>query len=158
MEDWLFVQARELIAAAGESGFDRAIESKGLEKQSFGPLPVNYGGVTMDSQGENLFPTLSSQPISELYSAESNEIFWRTCFSTPLRTPSEPLVIENNVIVLYPEEETVKDAAELEAVQTFYPLWINTTSERSLRSFFIQNKKLDDKFMPVFTRYFWNSN
>jgi hypothetical protein len=158
MEDWLFAQARELISAVGESGFDSALASKGLLKQNFGPLPVNYGGVTMDYQQKNLFTTLSSQSIPELYPAESNDNFWRVAFSTPIGTPSEPLVVENNVLVLYPEEETVKDAAELEGVHTFYTPWINNNSERSLRSYFINSKRLDDKFIGVFTRYFWNSN
>jgi hypothetical protein len=109
MEDWLFEQARLLISAVEEQGFDAALESRGIQKRDFGPLPLNYGGLTMDFQGVNLFPTLSAQSVSELTPAESNENFWRAAFFTPLEKASEPLVIGNNVLVVYPREDLEND-------------------------------------------------
>jgi hypothetical protein len=153
VEDWLIGQAREFSAALAESDFDSALaEKEGLEKRSFGPVPLNYGGL-------DLFTTLASQSVTELLSAESNENFWRIAFSTPLNTPSEPLVIGNTVLVLYPEEEIIKDEAALGNIETIYSsYWISYNADQNLRSYFLNNGKLDDKFMSVFLQYFWQSN
>jgi hypothetical protein len=150
MEDWLFAQARQLTGSLGEEGFDAAVERAGVQNHDFGPLPVNYGGLTMDFRGVNLFPTLSAQAVSELVPAESNENFWRAAFFTPLGTPSEPLVIGNNVLVVYPREEITKDAADTEEVDTFYSTWVSSNAEMSLRSHFITSKKLEDTFFATF--------
>jgi hypothetical protein len=158
IEDWLFDQARILISAVGESGFDAAVESREVQKRDFGPLPLNYGGLTMDFRGVNLFPTLSAQGVSELIPAESNENFWRAAFFTPLGTPSEPLVIGNNVLVVYPREEITKDTTDTEEVDTFYSTWVSSGAETSLRSHFINSKKLDDKFFSTFLQSILQAN
>jgi hypothetical protein len=157
MEDWLINQAREFIAAVNESGFDLeanrspfdiAAAAKGLTKQSFGPLPLNYGET-------DLFTTLSSLSVPELASAGSNENFWRTAFFTALNTSSEPLVIGNNVVVLYPREETGKEDSEIENIKTMYTsYWLSYNTDQSMRSYFLSSDKLEDRFMAVFLQYF----
>jgi hypothetical protein len=155
MEDWLFDKAREFNDAVQEQGFDAALEEKGVEKRSFGPIPLNYGDQAMDYGEENLFATLSSQQVSELSGAAGNAIFWRAAFFTPLQTPSEPLVVGNSVIVLYPLEETAKEGEGLEQIKTFYGPWVSSNSEQGLRTHFLQSKRLNDNFFPIFSQYFW---
>jgi hypothetical protein len=158
MEDWLFAQAAELKAAIGEQGFDAAAEELGVQKRDFGPLPLNYGGAAMDFRGENQFPTLSEQGVSELASAESNENFWRAAFFTPLGTASEPLVLGDNVLVVYPREEITKDPADTEDVDTFYSAWVGNHAETSLRSHFMNSKKLEDNFFSTFLQSIMQPN
>jgi hypothetical protein len=155
MEDWLFAQARLLIDAAGEEGFDEAAEALGAQTRNFGPLPLNYGGVaiTDTAQGTNLFPALSAESISELIPAESNENFWSAAFFTPLETPSEPLVIGDNVLVLYPREEIIRDEADTEGIIAFYPTWVSSGAETSLRSHFLNSDKLDDRFFATYLQF-----
>jgi hypothetical protein len=155
MEDWLFAQARLFIDAVGEDGFDDAALAEWARKREFGPVPLNYGGVSItdSSQGTSLFPALSAQSISELFQAESNENFWSVAFSTPLETPSEPLVIGDNVLVIYPREEIVKDEADTEGILTFYPTWVSNGSETSLRSHFINSDKLINRFNATYSQY-----
>jgi hypothetical protein len=155
MEDWLFAQAQLLIDAVGEEGFDEALEERGLRKRDFGPLPLNYGGVaiTDSAQGRNLFPALSAEQISELVPAESNENFWRAAFFTPLETPSEPLVVGDNVLVLYPREEITRDEADTEGIITFYSTWVSSGAEASLRSYFLNNDKLENNFFATYLRF-----
>jgi hypothetical protein len=144
VEDWLINQANEFAAAVKADGFDSALSERNLEKRSFGPLPLNYGGV-------DLFTSLSSASVEELSSAESNENFWKRAFFTELNTPAEPLVLGSNVVVLYPTEETVKDAADAENIKTAYDsYWLSYNAERSLRTFFITNEKLEDNFMGTY--------
>jgi hypothetical protein len=155
MEDWLFAQARLLIDAAKEEGFDEAAEAAGAQKRDFGPLPLNYGGVTItdSAQGTNLFPALSAESISELIPAESNENFWRAAFFTPLETPSEPLVVGDYVLVLYPREEIIRDEADTEGIVTFYSTWVSSGAETSLRSHFLNSDKLDDRFFATYLQF-----
>jgi hypothetical protein len=160
MEDWLFAQARRLIDAAGEEGFDEAAKALGAQQRNFGPLPLNYGGVTItdSTQGTSLFPALSAESISELIPAESNENFWRAAFFTPLETPSEPLVVGDNVLALYPREEIIRDEADTEGIITFYPTWVSSGAETSLRSHFLNSDKLDDRFFATYLQFLLPSN
>jgi hypothetical protein len=110
----------------------------------------------MDFRGENLFPALSAQSVSELGSAESHAGFWRAAFFTPLEKASEPLVIGNNVLVLYPREESNdEESTEGDGFDTFYPTWISSNAERSLRSHFTGSKKLEDRFFATYLKYFY---
>ncbi|MFP3042328.1 SurA N-terminal domain-containing protein [Treponema primitia] len=154
IENWLFDQAGLLTAAAGESGFDAAVEERGLQKRDFGPLPLNYGGISM----ENLVVTLQSQSIPELEFAESDEKFWQLAFYTPLETPSEPLVVGDNVLVLYPREETIKDTTDIEEINTLYSTFVSRNAETSLRSHFLHSKNLEDKFAVTFLQYLYSNN
>jgi hypothetical protein len=151
MEDWLIAQAEIFIAQVKEEGFNAAVEAQGLVKQSFGPLPLNYGGV-------DLFDSLKSAGIQELASAESNENFWRTAFFTPLETPSTPLVlVGGNVVVLYPNGETAAEEAAVETVKSIYSsYWLSYNAEMGLRNYFLQSDKLEDRFFNTFYKFIYN--
>jgi hypothetical protein len=141
VEDYLIAQADELVASSAEIGFDEALLQKSLEKRSIGPLPLNYGNV-------DLFPALSYF-ATDLADADSNDTFWRAAFFTPLLTASQPLVIGNNVLVLYPREET--DEVETEMIENYYPTYyLSYLMDRSIRSHFINNEKLEDNFYNIY--------
>jgi parvulin-like peptidyl-prolyl isomerase len=169
MEDWLFGEARLLISAVEEKGFDAAVEESGVQKYDFGPLPLNYGGLTMNFGGLNLFPTISAQSISQLIPAESNAAFWQAAFFTPLEHAAEPLVIGDNVLVLYPREETTKDTnapsdsegtegPDLRSDDHDYSTWVSNNAETSLRSYFINSEKLNDRFFATYLQYLYQPN
>jgi hypothetical protein len=158
MEDWLFAQARLLVDAVEQDGFDAAVEATGAQKRDFGPLPLNYGGVTItNAQGTNLFPTLT-ESVSELDPAKSSENFWRAAFFTPLETPSEPLVVADTVIVLYPREEIIEDEADTEGIISFYSTWVSNDAETNLRSHFLNSDKLEDRFFATYVQFLLPSN
>jgi hypothetical protein len=152
VEDWLISQAEEFAADVKAGDFDDVLAARGLEKRSFGPLPLNYGGI-------DLFPSIASMSVAELNGAESNENFWKYAFFTELHTPSAPLVMGNYVVVLYPKEETVKEESEVETIKTMYDsYWLSYNAEQSLRSFFINNEKLEDNFLSVYLQTFLRLN
>jgi hypothetical protein len=134
----------------GNTGFDEASYQKGLQTFSFGPVSVNYGNV-------EIFPQLSTQ-VAELANAASNENFWLTAFSTPLYTISKALVLGNNVVILYPLEESAAKEEDLKNIESYYSYVLSYMSESSTHSFFVRNEKLEDRFMDTFLRYFWNQN
>jgi hypothetical protein len=142
-EDWVISNAEKFCGEARERGFDAAIDAAGLTKNSFGPLSLNYGNLALMS-------SIGTSGISELENAGDNQFFWKAAFSTPVNSPSSPLVIGDNVIVLFPLEETQADENEIELIKAYYPYWIDTETEYSLSQYFLGNKKMDDRFFETF--------
>ncbi|MDR2110964.1 MAG: SurA N-terminal domain-containing protein [Spirochaetaceae bacterium] len=156
VDDWLIRKAEDFIALANERDFNTAVSETGLEKRSFGPLPVNYGGNDFYRTGTNLFTALASFEAPELAAADTNENFWQTAFLTPLNTPSRPVVAGDYVVVLYPLEETTgEDAADAGTnnIAVLYPSWISYFTERSVDLHFITSKKLENRFFEAYLRY-----
>ncbi|MDR2419681.1 MAG: SurA N-terminal domain-containing protein [Treponema sp.] len=150
IEDWYVDRANELAAAINDLGFDEAIAAAGLEKTSFGPVPLNYGDV-------GLFTTLSSLSDAASISGTvvSDQNFWQTAFSTPVATPSQPIVIGSYVAILYPVSETALDSTSIEAIESSYSsYWIGNTMNQALRSYFLASDKLDDQFSDAYFQYF----
>jgi hypothetical protein len=149
MEDRAIEKAEEFTAQVAESGFDGAVIERSLEKRHFGPIPVNYGEV-------DLFTPLSSFDVGELSGAAADENFWRTAFSTPLNTPSAPLVLGNNVLVVFPLEESDTDESVSQNIESLLSAyWLSYDAEQTIRSFFLNNEKLEDRFFETYLRYFW---
>jgi hypothetical protein len=152
MEDWAIAQAREFISEAEDSGFTNAARWRSMETDTFGPLPLNYGGV-------DLFPSLESFAVSgfttqDLASLSGNENFWRIAFSTKLNTPSEPLVQGSKVIVLLPVEQS-EDEESLKDIPSFYSsYWLNSKKDQLMQYYFLNNPRMDDRFWESFFRYF----
>jgi parvulin-like peptidyl-prolyl isomerase len=148
MEDWAVAQAQDFIALARESGFDKALEQRGMEKRGFGPVPLNYGNV-------DLFTTLGSFGIQQLSNASTNENFWKIAFSTPLNSSSEPFVQDSNVLVLYPNQETAAEASSIEGIaSTYSEYWLSYMTELSMQSYFLESEKMDNRFFATYFRYF----
>ncbi|MDR1466389.1 MAG: SurA N-terminal domain-containing protein [Treponema sp.] len=146
VEDYFIKEAESFAALSKANGFDAALEEQSLERKHFGPTPINFGG-------EQLFPPLDSS-VSELSGAVSNENFWQTAFSTPLNTASNPFVIGNNVLVLYPTEEKPADETNAGYIETAYSsYWLSYNMEQKIRSFFTTSAKLKDNFMDVYFKY-----
>jgi hypothetical protein len=142
-EDWVIANAEKFCSQVRERGFDSAIAAQRLTKQSFGPLPLNYGNFV-------LFESIRSSGIPELEDAGNNQFFWKAAFSTPLNSPSTPLVIGDNVIVLFPQEETPEEEDELEYIRAYYPYWAESTVQDNFYQYFLLNEKMDDRFFDTF--------
>ena len=148
MENWLIEQAESFSLEVRRSNFTAAALSGNVFTNTFGPLPVNYG----DSF---LFTTIRSSGVPELQSAGNNLFFWQLAFHTPLNTPSEPLVIGDNVLVLYPIEESREDEVLITSIESTFRSSVLQQMETSFRSSFIakDNPKFDNRFDAAFDRY-----
>jgi len=152
MEDWAVARAMEFIADVNVSGFDEAVYLHNLEKQFFGPLPINYGGI-------DLFSTLDSFNISGIDTQNmiNNENFWRIAFSSDLNNPSLPFVQGSNVLVLLPTEQIYAEEAEIENITSMYSsYWTSFVAERSIQSYFLNNDRMDDRFLESYFCYIYN--
>jgi hypothetical protein len=145
MDDWLLAEANKLIGDIQSKGFDSALYDRGIEKRSFGPLPINYGNVY-------LYPSAYSFGIPELGMAGGNDNFWQIAFSTPLLTPSSPLIVGDFVLVLYPTAESEADESETSFIEPLYSSLVGQTVNINLGSYFFSNGKLEERFNEVFRR------
>jgi hypothetical protein len=167
VEDWVFEQAENFVSLARDNDFDTAVLMQGLEKKSFGPLPINYGErhsasnyafySGSSSDGVDLFTALSSFSIEELYLAGSADNFWRAAFFTPVGSPADPIVVGNNILVLYPVEELSETESADSIRNTYTAYWVSYNLEQSLKPFFLRSKKLQDRFGDTF-RQIYNFN
>lgn len=161
IEDWLINEAQDLIVQIRETDFDTALTQKGLEKRSFGPLPLNYGGDTIYYSGYSLLTSLASFSVPEfIYTGvDTNENFWQEAFFTPLNTPANPLVLGNYVVVLYPREEIPEDEGAIDTIETSYSsYWLSYITSRGIRSHFLKSDKLEDRFENTFITYLLPTN
>ncbi|MDR1898864.1 MAG: SurA N-terminal domain-containing protein [Treponema sp.] len=150
MEDWAIARADAFIASF-EGDFAGALAEQGLPLRHFGPLPINYG-----EYGElELFTPLSSFGVAELAGGAYNENFWQTAFSTPLNTLSRPVVLGGNVLVLFPLEESSGDDQTRGYIESAYSTyWMSVVAKRSVENFFLNNGKLEDRFLDSYINYF----
>jgi hypothetical protein len=149
VEDWYIARANTLISSIKEVGLEEALTQAEMEATSFGPVPLNYGNVS-------LFTTLDSLSDASAISgtAATDENFWRTAFSTPVDTPSQPIVIGSHVAVLYPVSETPLDDASVSAIEDSYPSRVGSLMNQALRSHVISSGKLDDRFSAAYFNNF----
>jgi hypothetical protein len=147
MQDWAITMAESFIDIAKNNSFDQAVFAQGLETKHFGPLPVNYGNL-------DLFASLPSD-VQELAGADTNESFWKAAFSTPLNTPSSPVVQGSNILVLIPLVQDSPDDTIIEYIaSTLSGYWLSSSAERSMRDYFLSSDKLQDRFFETYLRIF----
>jgi hypothetical protein len=146
MEDWAITQADNFITLVNEAGFEDALFQQNLEKRSFGPVPLNYASL-------ELFTTLKSQPVTELSGADSNENFWKIAFSTPVDSPSRPVVQGSNVLVLFPKEETEAEESVIENISSYYSSWLMYMPNWIIQQYFMNSPKMKDNFYEVYATY-----
>jgi hypothetical protein len=151
MEDWALGKAEAFLGRAAAEGFEEALDAEGIEKKQAGPLPINYGGV-------ELFSSISSFPVEGLEEAASNENFWRLAFFTPLNTPSAPIVLGRYIFIIYPTEELGADESTAGYIESYANYFLSLCTGRSIRSFFLNSDKLEDRFQDAFLRHFLTSN
>ena len=142
-EDWLVAEAEIFCARVKATNLDTALFAGNITKRSFGPIPLNYGDTA-------LFNTIRTAGIPELERAGTSQAFWKAAFNTSLKSPSNPFVFEENVIVLFPVEESSADENTVEFIEMYHPYRISENFDNLLRTYFITNEKLDNRFDQTF--------
>jgi hypothetical protein len=159
MENWLIERADAFIATARSEGFNAAVSAnfyEGFTSNSFGPLPLNYGdfGDFGIYSSEALFRKVSSFNVEELGQAAENQVFWTEAFKTPINSVSDPIIIGDNVVILYPTSETTgnenPDAANDPMLNMYYPLWMNISVNINFANQIYQSDLFVDNFFNTY--------
>lgn len=155
IEDWYRGQAESFAELVRADGFESAAQSRGLSASTFGPLPLNYGQYGGQNNIFGAAALLPSSASNELVYAEANELFWTEAFSTPVNTPSGPIVLGFNVIVLYPESETPAEESVLESITYMYEDQSRNFIQQDLRMQILSSPRFRDQFDATFRRQIW---
>jgi len=154
MENWAIDKAKEFITDSKESGYVNAARWRNLSINNFGPIPLNYGDVSLfTALDESLKVTgITDQEVDGL---SKNENFWKTTFSTPLNTPTEPLVQGSKVYVFFPTEEIDTEESAKEEIATNYSTQLlQNIANQSLQRYFINNEKMKSNFDETYFSVF----
>jgi len=153
MENWAIDKAKEFISESKESGYSNAARWRNLSVNSFGPIPLNYGGVDLFTAIESL--TITGLNEQDLDGLSKNENFWKIAFLTPLNTPSEPLVQGSKVYVFLATEEIEADEFSKEGIASNYlTQFLPYIANQSLQKYFISNGKMKSNFDETYFSVF----
>ena len=119
-------------------------------RRSFGPVPVNFGDLT-------LFSSIRTTEVPEVQDAGRNIFFWEAAFSTPLMTASFPFIHGDNVMVLFPTEEEDAEEFDVRFIEIYYPNRVMEYMNTMNRDYFLNNERFDDRFDETFWRL-WRPN
>ena len=136
IEDYFTAKANDFIKEAKASDFDAAAAKLSVTTSEIAKFPLNYGNTsilnTLDTSAEGLS------------NAEHNENFLKTAFSLKLNELSEPLVLNNNIVVLQytTEGSSADDDVNVNTLITF--------DQTSASSIIMKSDKLEDNFLTVY--------
>lgn len=91
IEDYFIAQANLFKSEAKATSFDAACEKLGIEKKEVAPFPLNYGSTSISASVDT--------SIAGLRGADENENFLKTAFSLKQDEYSDPMVLNEYVIV-----------------------------------------------------------
>ena len=136
IEDYFTAKANDFIKEAKASDFDAAAEKLSVKTSEIAPFPLNYGNVS-------ILNTLSTSEDG-MSNVEKNDNFLKTAFSLKLNDYSEPMVINNNIIVLqYTKAESSADDDVNVGLLASY-------DQASASEAVLKSDKLEDNFLTVY--------
>ena len=145
VEDWVIAEAVNFAAQVRERDFDIVAAEGNVLRRTFGPIPINFGNST-------LFPSIAGAGVPEIQEAGENLTFWTEAFGTPLHTPSNYIVSGDNVIILFPIEETQAEAFETDPIESFYLSRVMEHLQFAHQVYFLTNERLSNNFDDTFYR------
>ena len=136
VEDYFTAKANDFIKEAKASDFDAAAEKLGVRTSEIAPFPLNYGNV-------NILNTLSTSEDG-MNNAEHNENFLKAAFALKLNDLSEPMVLNNNIVVL--QYTTESSAADDDVNVNLLVTYDQTSATDSI----MKSDKLENNFLSVY--------
>ncbi|MDR2510526.1 MAG: SurA N-terminal domain-containing protein [Spirochaetaceae bacterium] len=155
IEDWLVNRAAIFAKDAENGHWDDAVLAHNVDSKNFGPLPLNYGDLTLFARLRDF------SDASAVSGAADSENFWKTAFSTPVGTPCAPFVIDaarNEVVVLLPVEEIDDNEEAVKNTTNLYKTtFIETEILRAVDDTIMNSPKLVNNFENRYSEIFASS-
>ncbi|MCP5453167.1 MAG: peptidyl-prolyl cis-trans isomerase [Spirochaetaceae bacterium] len=152
IEDWAIAEAAS-FAKAAKSDFASAAAAAGYQVKSTSPFPLNYGDA-LDIGYFSLLGSLDAEALPELRGADSNERFLQAVFSLDAGEVSEPVVHNDNAIVVRVKEINAAGDGELDLLEAYYPMLVQQNASSELASAILADPLLKDDFIAAFSRAF----
>lgn len=150
VEDYFLDKAASFSTRALQNSFTEASTGLGLTEHVSDFFPINYGNL-------NFMKTpRTADNSSYLQSISSNERILKTLFSLEEKTPSDPQVIGNSILVFQLQEERQAPEQVQSIVSDNYDAIVGRIINSDIRRSFLGSDKLENNFMEVFSKYFLN--
>lgn len=150
IEDYFINKAKDVAAEALSGTLAKAAKNEGASITDISAFPLNYGN-------NNLLSSVPTDTVSEIANAQSNETFLETAFSLSNGEISQPITLNNYVIVLQLNEEKIVETNK-EQLTYMYPYYTSQFDQQSLSNYVMNSDKLENNLFSVYLQYFMNNN
>ena len=148
IEDYLLEKADAFIADTDGNDFMAAAAENGLTPDLTDYFPINYGNSFF------LKPVKSVSESDVLSGAAYNDDFFVAAFSLGEQEISEPVILNDYIIVLQMIDEREAPEDQLQQIDYYYPRLVRQYRDEALRNYFLKSDKLEDNFNQAFAKTF----
>ncbi len=145
IEDYFTAEAEKFIKTAKKDGFDKAGNQFGLTYHVTDYFPINYGNSyfmkqirTLDDNKDLAPVATDERALTALFSVKKNEL-------------TEPIILDNSIIVARMIDERNVDPKDLAFIDTYYTYLVNQFRQEELYKMFLSSDKLKNNFLQVFS-------
>ena len=159
IEDYLIARAETFTGNARSTDFYSAGSKAGYDIYETNYFPVIYGNPNVTYYQQNIpvyTQPSSADPDNALSGAAMNEFFLKSLNRLAEGEVSDPLILNNFVVVAELTDEMKKDPEELTAVTSLISYAGQMWQGNHLRDIIFESPRLEDNFSEVFARLFLN--
>ncbi len=157
IEDYFTDLAQEFIDIASTSGFENAGILKNTAVHETNYAPLVYGNPSVSYYGQNI-PVYTQLADTDgntfLSNASFNEYFLKSINKLENDDVSEPLILNNQIIVMQLKDIKEVENNELESIPSMVAYSAQTWQSERERDIVFASDKFEDNFTEVFTRIF----
>lgn len=152
VEDYFVSKAEAFRKEASTSGFDTAGNVMNLTYHVTDYFPINYGNTYFMKQIRAL------DDDKELNAAATDERALKALFSLKKDDTTEPLILNNSVVIAQLLDERNVSGDELAYLDAYYAYLVDQFRQESLYRKFLSSDKLKNNFLPVFSEKVLRTN
>jgi len=146
IEDYYAAQAAQFQQQAQSEGFAPAAAAVGVEVVESDFFPVNFQNLILVS-------TVRAGDSGVLRTAPYYEEFFRRAFSLEAGQTSDPVVLDDQILVLELLEERTADEAVLEQVDSYLGYFVASALDQDMRAQVYDSDRLVDNFDEAYARF-----
>ncbi len=146
IEDYFVAKAKKFIKQAKIDGFNNAGTTMGLTYHLTDYFPINYGNSyfikqikTIDNSKDFDAVATDDRALKALFSIKKNQF-------------TDPILLNNSVIVAQMLNEKTVDLKSLSFIDTYYSYLVNQIRQDALYKMFLTSDKLKNNFLSVFSK------
>lgn len=146
IEDYLVSEAKDFKSTTIRTSWAEAAAKNGLKTQETDFFPINYGGLP-------IYNTVGSQSGSPLSAADGREDFFRQAFGLEGNQLTDPIVLNNNIVVLQLEKEQPAQDSTTKLLDSYMPFIMQQFESGEVQQATVNNNLLADDFNATFSKY-----
>ena len=152
IEDYFVAKAEDFRKEAEKAGFDSAGNGMDLTYHLTDYFPINYGNSYFMKQIKAL------DNDKELSSAATDERALKALFSLKKNETTDPLILNNSVVVAQMVDEREVASDELSYLDAYYSYLVDQFRQQELYNKFLSSDKLKNNFLSVFSQKILRTN